>query len=237
MTIAASGRFPAGGLLAEAGAAPDPVARRSAFASPPYRKASAWGMRTSVDMLTTASDAEAARRHLAQSLRRVARREPGSLKSVYDRTCAKLYGICLRLLDDEEEARDVLQEIYLAVWRNAARFDERRASPITWLCTIARNRAIDRLRARREPVTGIEAASGVADDAPSSFEVLEQAEDASRLVQCIERLDERAREMIRSAFFSGYSYPELAGRAGEPLPTIKSRIRRGLQRLRECMET
>ena len=176
------------------------------------------------------------RSELARLLDQVAGHDQASLRSLYERTSAKLYGICLRLLPDEAEAQDVLQEVYMCVWRGAASFDASRASPITWLATIARNRSIDRLRARRAPAEDLEAASEVPDDRPSSLEVLETAEDASRLRRCLDELESRARNAIRSAFFEGASYPELARREGVPLPTMKSWIRRGLISLRGCLE-
>lgn len=173
---------------------------------------------------------------LAQLLTRVAAGDAGALKSLYDRTSAKLYGICLRVLRDEAEAQDVLQEVYVLIWRKSGLFDPRKASVITWIATIARNKAIDRLRGRHASGESLDAALDVSDDSPSSFEVLEEAEDASRLRRCLDELDERARKVIRSAFFDGSSYPELAEREGVPLPTMKSWIRRGLLRLRGCLE-
>ena len=173
---------------------------------------------------------------LARMMSCVAAGEAGSLKTLYDKTSAKLYGICLRVLHDEAEAQDVLQEVYLVVWRNADRFDAARASPITWLATIARNRAIDRLRSKNLLSGDIVEALDIADDSPSSLDVLEQAEDSSRLRRCLDELDERARTMIRCAFFDGLTYAALAERERVPLPTMKSWIRRGLQRLRVCLE-
>lgn len=178
----------------------------------------------------------AERAQLATLMSRVAAREAGALKGVYDNTSAKLYGICLRVLGDEAEAEDVLQEVYLTVWRKAHVFDAARASPITWLATIARNRAIDRLRSKRIPATDVAQALNIADVGPSCLDVLEQAEDASRVRHCLGELDERARTMIRSAFFEGLTYSELAAREAVPLPTMKSLIRRGLLRLRGCLE-
>ena len=183
-----------------------------------------------------AAAAKVASRELAELLQRVAARDSGALKSLYDRTSAKLYGICLRLVRDETEAQDVLQEVFITIWRKAGLFDPAKASAITWAATIARNKAIDRLRSRRVAGAPIEDAHEISDDRPSSLEVLEQAEDESRLRRCLEKLDERGRTMIRSAFFDGASYPELAEREGVPLPTMKSWIRRALLRLRECLE-
>lgn len=180
--------------------------------------------------------ADAGRLELAALMRRLADGDRGALKAVYERTSAKLYGICLRVLGDEADAQDTLQDVYLTVWKRAGLFDAAKASPVTWLSVLARNRAIDRLRARRAPGEDIDAALDIADDGPSALEVAEQAEDGRRLAHCLGELDERARDSIRAAFFDGASYPELAERQGVPLPTMKSWIRRGLLRLRECLE-
>lgn len=176
------------------------------------------------------------RGELVRLLERTATHDQASLKSLYKFTSAKLYGICLRLLQDEAEAQDVLQEVYLSVWRKAASFDDARASPVTWLATIARNRSIDRLRSRQAPTEDLGLAADIPDDSPSSFDVLETAEDASRLRRCLEELESRTRNAIRSAFFEGATYPQLAEREGVPLPTMKSWIRRGLVNLRGCLE-
>ena len=169
-------------------------------------------------------------------LRAVAAGDRHALRTLYDRTSAKLYGICLRMLGDEGEAQDVMQELYTTAWTKAGQFDPAKAGAITWLTVLARNRSIDRLRQRRDPGAVLEDAADVASEAPSQLDVLEQSEDARRLEHCLDELDERAQTMIRAAFFEGASYPELARREDVPLPTMKSWIRRGLLRLRGCLE-
>jgi RNA polymerase sigma-70 factor (ECF subfamily) len=173
---------------------------------------------------------------LAALIGAVAAGDRAAFRAVYERTSAKLYGICLRLLGSEAEAEDVLQEAYVTVWRNARRFDSAKASAITWLAVIARNKAIDRLRRRRPVADGLEAAAEVPDEGPLATAVIEQKDDARRLAHCLDELDERARVMIRAAFLDGASYPELAEREGVPLGTMKSWIRRGLMRLKGCLE-
>jgi len=173
---------------------------------------------------------------LAALIGAVAAGDRAAFREVYERTSAKLYGICLRLLGSEAEAEDVLQEAYVTVWRNARRFESAKASAITWLAVIARNKAIDRLRRRRPVADGLEAAAEVPDDGPLATAVIEQKDDARRLAHCLDELDERARAMIRAAFLDGASYPELAEREGVPLGTMKSWIRRGLTRLKGCLE-
>ena len=173
---------------------------------------------------------------LGRLLAAIDRGEQAALRDLYRRTSAKLYGICLRVLADEGEAQDVLQEVYTTAWTKAGKFDPAKASAMTWLSVLARNKAIDRLRARRRPSAALDDAADVPSGDPSQLEVLEQAEDAGRLSDCLDELDERARTMIRCAFFDGASYPELADRENVPLPTMKSWIRRGLLRLRGCLE-
>jgi RNA polymerase sigma-70 factor (ECF subfamily) len=173
---------------------------------------------------------------LARLLEAVARGDRAALSALYDRTSAKLYGICLRLLGSDAEAEDALQEAFVTVWRNAARFDPTKASAITWLAVVARNKAIDRLRRKTLATDGIDAAADLADDSPSAFDLVQQQQDAARLAGCLDELEEKARAMIRAAFLDGASYPELAAREGVPLGTMKSWIRRGLLRLRGCLE-
>ena len=192
-----------------------------------------WGMDRAMERPVTelrSSD------ELAALIGAVAAGDRAAFRAVYERTSAKLYGICLRLLGSEAEAEDVLQEAYVTVWRNARRFDSAKASAITWLAVIARNKAIDRLRRRRPVADGLEAAAEVPDEGPLATAVIEQKDDARRLAHCLDELDERARAMIRAAFLDGASYPELAEREGVPLGTMKSWIRRGLMRLKGCLE-
>ena len=183
-------------------------------------------------------DAAATRSQLAAALVRVAGGDRAALNMVYRDTSAKLFGVCLRILNNRSEAEDVLQEVYVTVWRKAAAFDPGRASPITWMVAIARNRAIDRLRAsaisrRMEP---IEAADAVSDPAPAAVERVELAQQHQRLAGCLEELEARHSAAIRAAFLDGATYEELATRMSVPLGTMKSWIRRGLLKLRACLE-
>jgi RNA polymerase sigma-70 factor (ECF subfamily) len=159
-----------------------------------------------------------------------------ALADLYARTSAKLYGICLRLLGSDGEAEEVLQDTYLTIWRKAAMFDPDRASAITWLAVLARNKAVDRLRLRRAGSEPIEAAAAIADDSPTADFLVEAAQDRERLAACLGELDARDNGLIRAAFLDGTSYPELARCEAVPLGTMKSWIRRSLLRLRGCLE-
>jgi RNA polymerase sigma-70 factor (ECF subfamily) len=179
------------------------------------------------------------RDELALALGRAGQGDRSAFRTVYEATSAKLLGVTLRILSDRQLAEDVLQDTYLTVWRKAGSFDPSRASPITWLVTIARNRAIDRLRSgaaiRRS--TSIDEAFDIADDGPSPAQSLESGDDVRRLNDCLGQLDDRTGGAIRTAFIEGVTYDTLATRENVPLGTMKSWIRRGLMRLRACLES
>lgn len=184
------------------------------------------------------SSADQNRQQLATALGQVSDGDQAALGEVYDRTSAKLFGICLRILGDRGEAEDALQDVYINVWRRAGSYDADRASPITWLATLARNRAIDRLRAagRPRPTAPIEMALQEPDPGDDALTRLEAGEDRARLMGCVDELEARQSLAIRAAFFDGHTYADLAARDDVPLSTMKSWIRRGLIRLRECLE-
>lgn len=176
---------------------------------------------------------------LVRALERVAAGEASALEDIYRRTSAKLFGVILRILGDRNEAEDVLQEVYITVWNRAGAYDAGRGvSPITWLAAVARNRAIDRVRARAtRPTQPIEQAADIADGAAPAWAALESADDARRLAACLDALEDRQAAAIRTAFFDGLTYEALATRLGTPLGTVKSWIRRGLANLRTCLDT
>lgn len=182
-------------------------------------------------------DAHAARAKLAELLWRIGQEDRSAIAPLYTLTSAKLFGICLRICGERQAAEDVLQEVYLTVWKRAAGYDPGRASPITWLATIARNRAIDWRRAQgNRAMTVIDEALPVADDRPLAYDTMLAAESDRRLHLCLDQLEDRQRDAIRTAFFDGVTYAELADRLGVPLGTMKSWVRRGLMRLKECVE-
>jgi len=164
--------------------------------------------------------------------------ERDALANVYRMTSAKLNSLLIRMLRDRVAAEEVLQEVYLTVWRRGATFDPTRASPITWLVTIARNKAIDRLRAERARGAAPERIEEVdlADQTQSIVERLERDEQRTQLAACLGMLDARQQGAIRAAFYDGLTYEALALRDGVPVGTMKSWIRRGLRRLRVCLD-
>lgn len=173
---------------------------------------------------------------LDDALAAVAQGDRDALRTVYDLTRAKLYGIALGVLRDREAAEDVLQSVYLTIWKKAGRFDAERASPITWLATIARNRSIDRLRQRApERHEAFEEMGTIADSAAGPDRLVGLSDDYHRLETCLDRLDETHARAVRRAFLEGETYSALAERMSVPLGTLKSWIRRSLLKLRDCL--
>jgi RNA polymerase sigma-70 factor (ECF subfamily) len=182
------------------------------------------------------TDPAAARARLTEALVRTGQEDRAALQDVYRLTSAKLFGICLRICGERSAAEDVLHEVYITIWKRAGAYEPGRASPISWLATIARNKAIDWVRARgARPSHPIEEAALVADISPDQREIAERDQESQRLHDCLDALDERARDAIRTAFFDGVTYAELAERKNVPLGTMKSIMRRGLLQLRGCV--
>jgi len=175
---------------------------------------------------------------LESLLSRTGQGDASAFAELYQRTSMRLFGICLRMLRDRNEAEDVLQEVFVTVWRRARDFESTLAAATTWLVTLARNRAIDRLRQRRmrvplEPIDFDTLADGRVVPAVDA----EASQEYRRLRRCLESLEPDDRKSVREAFFSGATYKELAERCQVPLGTMKSRIRRALAQLRTCLET
>ncbi len=187
---------------------------------------------------SSSAGADAARAALVAAMQRLASGDQSALEEIYRATNVKLFGICLRILGDRKEAEDALQDVYLTLWRRADRFDADRASPISWLATFARNRAIDRLRTGkvRQGAVPVEDAIDISDAAPLADEMLIDAERTARVHHCISALDDKTASAIRSAFFGGRTYAQLSHAADVPLGTMKSWIRRGMAKLKTCLE-
>ena len=183
-------------------------------------------------------DLDANRSLIVAALARVPAGDRAALQTVYRLTSAKLFGVCLRILGERSEAEDVLQEVYVTVWRKAADFDANRASPMTWLIAIARNRAIDRLRATKQSrrMEPIDAADDVADSAAPADRALENRQENAKLHGCLDGLATHERAALRGAYFDGNTYEDLAARMSVPLGTMKSWIRRAMIKLKSCLE-
>lgn len=178
-----------------------------------------------------------ARAHLAEVLVATGSEDRAAFRELYELTSAKLFGIVLRICGEPQAAEDVLHDVYLVIWRRAGAWEPGRASPITWLATIARNRAIDWRRAQTvRRAVPIDDAPDIPDDVPDAETALIAAGERHSLHECLAELEPRQRNAIRTAFFDGATYAELAAASGTPLGTVKSWIRRGLARLKECLD-
>ena len=189
-------------------------------------------------MTNDVSGARISPESLALALSQVARGDRSALERVYRATSPKLLGVCLRILHDRSESEDVLQEVYITVWNRAGAFDPSRGGAIAWLCAVARNRAIDRLRARRPMESTVSADTlELPDMTPSALSGLVASEEEMRLYACLDGLEGPARQAIRTAFLQGVTYEALSQRLDTPLGTVKSWVRRGLMKLRACLES
>ncbi len=161
-----------------------------------------------------------------------------AMDALYQATSGTLMGVCVALLRNREDAEDVLQDVFVTVWAKAGQFDASRARGMTWLGSIARNRSIDRMRGRTQSVhDAIDDHPELADASESPASSAARAQEGARLDECVGQLEPNRRQLIRTAFFEGLTYEELAHRVGAPLGSVKSWIRRGLQQLRACLET
>ena len=169
-------------------------------------------------------------------LRAIARRDELALASLYDRYRLILFGLLTRILTSREEAEDVLQEVFLQVWRRAADFDEQRGRPFTWLVTLARSRAIDRLRvlASRQRLAD-SAAQNAPDEASDAATDTLHSEQREIVGRALAKLPEEQRHTLNLAYFEGLTQSEIAEKLGTPLGTVKTRMRSGMIKLRELL--
>jgi RNA polymerase sigma-70 factor (ECF subfamily) len=173
---------------------------------------------------------------LTDLLSRIAARDAAAFAPLYKQTSAKLYGVVARILDRGHAAADVLQEAYMRIWEKAGEFDPRKGSPLAWMATIARNRALDEARRVRP---------GSLEDQPEGFEpaadkvdplaARERSEGLARLIGCLQTLDEEKRAIVLLAYYRGLSREALAKRFGRPVATIKTWLHRSLAQLRDCL--
>lgn len=202
---------------------------------------------TEAPTTTKAADWTQASLELTRLLRRSGDGDRAAFAELYRRTHSRLFGVIVRLHRDRTRAEDVLQEVYVNIWRAARTFDAAQGQPLTWLFTIARNRAIDSLRrAETEPrIQSTNAVAGPGEEdsfydaitapAPGPLELLSRSSEARALAACMDRLEPLHRESLQLAYFDGLSHAEVAARMGQPVGTIKSWIRRAMPMLKDCL--
>ena len=188
-------------------------------------------------MSDPARDAQAAR--LAELMAQCALKNQRAFSELYSLTAPKLFGVALRILRRQDWAEEVLQECYLSMWNHAGDYAVAKSAPLTWMTSIVRNRCLDWLRRPQQEATGDEyeiAVDAWRDENPGPAEQLMAAADAAALARCLELLEARQRQSIMLAFFHGMSHSQVAGHMKEPLGTVKTWVRRGLERLKGCLQ-
>lgn len=168
-------------------------------------------------------------------IERTALGDRAAFDALYEATSAKLFGLVLRILKDRAEAEEVLQDVYIKVWTRAGRYRAGANSPMTWLITIARNSAIDRLRTRRAPTEDIADHPGLTDAGLTPEAAVLARSEAGRIGACLDELPQDRADAVRGAYLEGQSYADLAARFGVPLNTMRTWLRRSLQKLKECL--
>jgi RNA polymerase sigma-70 factor, ECF subfamily len=160
------------------------------------------------------------------------------MAQLYDASSARVFGLAMRVLGDRNAAEDTVVEVYAQAWRDASRFDAQRGNARAWLLTITRSRAIDILRSqRREPTYDpLEAANEIHSGGPGPEDQSSELQRRSFVRAALESLHPEQREAIELAYFSDFSHSQIASKLGQPLGTIKSRIRSGMMILRELLE-
>lgn len=184
---------------------------------------------------------------LAQMLARVGLGDRAAFAALYKAVSAQLLGVILRIQRDRGQAEDVLQEIFVNIWRAAQGFDAARAQPMTWLTSIARNRAIDSLRRGKTEVATVTSLSAdddddgpnlvdtLASDLDGPMQALEQASQAKAVSRCIGTLSAEQQQCVALAYYQGLSHSEVAQHLKQPLGTVKSWVRRALISLKDCL--
>jgi RNA polymerase sigma-70 factor, ECF subfamily len=179
-----------------------------------------------------------------EMIERIGRGDQSAFSALYDRLSRPLYSLALRMLGDAGDAQDALQDVFLQIWSRAATYNPEQSTVFSWTVLLTRSRVIDRLRARKRRLRVVDSAAGDEDADVADASTMESAADtadkndeAARVRSVLNNLPSEQREAIELAFFGDLTHHEIAARLGEPLGTIKARIRRGLLKLRERLRT
>ena len=166
----------------------------------------------------------------------VAKGDEDAFKRLYDATRAKLFGVVVRILRRQDLAEEVIQEAYVKIWNSAGQFNPGLASPITWMVSIARNRAIDVVRKKSE--VSIEEEPSAMDVASETVDPLarrEMNEELRRILECVGRLEPERQKLVLLAYYNGWSREQLAAKFDTPVNTVKTWLRRSMIEIRECL--
>jgi RNA polymerase sigma-70 factor (ECF subfamily) len=187
---------------------------------------------------------------LQELLERTAAGDHAAFAAVYERTHAHLFGVALRMLGREQAAEDALQETFVSVWKSASQYSQKvggvELQPMTWLIAITRNKALDALRSRArrketelpqaQASDGEQPGTTALPAAPSALELFSQASRALHIEGCLADLEGSYRQSLALAYYQGLSHTEVAAQMGAPLGSVKAWIRRGLEKLRACLQ-
>ena len=181
-------------------------------------------------MTTDAAD------ELAGLLSRTALGDRAAFARLYEATRSKLFGVSLRIVRERPLAEEALQDSFVNIWKHAADYARAKSAPLTWMTAIVRNRSLDIVRrTREEPDIDDVLTAGLADGGAAPARDLETRQDAHSIRDCLGELDAEQRQTIALAFYHGLTHSELAAQLHRPLGTIKTHIRRGLLRLKDCL--
>ena len=172
---------------------------------------------------------------IEKMIAQIALRDKSAFSALYDATSAKLFGVCLRVLNNRSDAEEVLQEIYIRIWHKADSYAVTGHSPMTWLITLARNLAIDRLRRRKAATRDIDTVFDLADDRPGPEAEAMASSERARLEACMDELEPNRADAVRQAYLNGETYKDLAERHEVPLNTMRTWLRRSLHKLKDCL--
>ena len=175
------------------------------------------------------------RTDLAALLGRVAKGEDAAFRAVYDQAAGQVLGVARRVVRDPAQSEEVMQEVLLEVWRTAARFDPEAGSASAWIMTLAHRRAIDRVRSEHSAALREQRAAVARVDYDDVTEAVETNLEHERVRRCLASLTDLQREAVTLAYYQGYTYREVAGLLGVAVGTVKTRMRDGLIRLRDCL--
>ena len=176
---------------------------------------------------------------LSELLARCALSDQRAFEALYQASSAKLFGVAVRITRRRDWAEEVLQESFVKIWHHAGNYDSEKSAPMTWMTAIVRNRALDWLRRPREVQASeeIEAfLASIPDEGPGPEELAAMSARSGRLHECLEHLGDDQKRSITLAFFHGLSHGELAKKMGKPLGTVKTWVRRGLDKLKQCLD-
>ena len=180
--------------------------------------------------------ADPAADRLAELLARAGLRDRAAFRDLYEATRSKLFAVSLRIVRERALAEEVLQDSFVSIWNHAADYARAKSAPLTWMTAIVRNRSLDVVRrAREEPDIDDTLTTNLVDESASPARDVETRAEAHSIQDCLQELDAEQRQSIALAFFHGLSHSELADHMRRPLGTVKTHIRRGLLKLKDCL--